>query len=271
MYAIRSYYDNLILVIQENKQYLSDIDGLIGDGDHGINMNKGFSLTRDELDKNPGDMVYSLMVLSRMLLMKIGGSMGPLYGKFFKGFAKVLEGKEEITQADVNEALKNIVIEIQSISPAKLGDKTLMDTLIPAVAAFDRITSYNVCYTKLLRAPIRRGWFVRFRKRCMSTSKLLMRLPPAMARITSYNVCYTKLLRPNMLGNIWLITGTIRFHPYDRRLQMLPTRCIIFTTDPTSRAIKCYTPLTIPQNTLSTIMVITKKRRHRPVQPNTTI
>ncbi len=144
--------DNLILVIQENKQYLSDIDGLIGDGDHGINMNKGFSLTRDELDKNPGDMVYSLMVLSRMLLMKIGGSMGPLYGKFFKGFAKVLEGKEEITQADVNEALKNIVIEIQSISPAKLGDKTLMDTLIPAVAAFDEATNSGQGFADALDA-----------------------------------------------------------------------------------------------------------------------
>ena len=59
--------DKLIRTIQENKQYLSDIDGLIGDGDHGINMNKGFTMCREELDKNPGDFSYSLKVLAKML------------------------------------------------------------------------------------------------------------------------------------------------------------------------------------------------------------
>jgi phosphoenolpyruvate---glycerone phosphotransferase subunit DhaL len=45
--------DDLIVAIQQNKQYLSDIDGLIGDGDHGINMNKGFTLCREALDASP--------------------------------------------------------------------------------------------------------------------------------------------------------------------------------------------------------------------------
>ena len=74
--------DNLILAFQKNKQYLSDLDGLTGDGDHGINMNKGFTLAREELDRNPGDLVHGLKTISRILLMKIGGAMGPLYGKF---------------------------------------------------------------------------------------------------------------------------------------------------------------------------------------------
>jgi len=86
--------ENLITAIQENKQYLSDIDGLIGDGDHGINMNKGFQMCRVELEKNPGDLAYSAKVLSKILIMKIGGSMGPLYGKLFKGFAAELDDKD---------------------------------------------------------------------------------------------------------------------------------------------------------------------------------
>ncbi|QBN20486.1 dihydroxyacetone kinase subunit DhaL [Flavobacterium nackdongense] len=128
--------DQLIIAIQENKQYLSDIDGLIGDGDHGINMNKGFTICREELDKNPGDMAYGLKVLAKILMMKIGGSMGPLYGKFFKAMGIALEGKEVIGIEEMGEALKDAVDAIASISPAKVGDKTLIDTLIPAVMAY---------------------------------------------------------------------------------------------------------------------------------------
>lgn len=128
--------DNLIKVIQENKQYLSDIDGLIGDGDHGVNMNKGFTMTRVSLDEKPGDLSESMLVLAKILMMKIGGSMGPLYGKLFKGFAKELKGKDEISMADFNAALSAMLTSIQSISPAKPGDKTLIDTLNPAVESF---------------------------------------------------------------------------------------------------------------------------------------
>jgi phosphoenolpyruvate---glycerone phosphotransferase subunit DhaL len=125
--------ENLITVIQENKQYLSDIDGLIGDGDHGINMNKGFTLCREELEKNPGDLAHSAKVLSKILMMKIGGSMGPLYGKMFKGFASELEGISEIGIEEFGNALHAMLTSVQSISPAQPGDKTLIDTLHPAV------------------------------------------------------------------------------------------------------------------------------------------
>jgi len=131
-----SIVDKLIIVIQENKQYLSDIDGLIGDGDHGINMNKGFTMCREELDKNPGDMAHSFKALAKILMMKIGGSMGPLYGKFFKSIGVSLEGKETIGISDFGEALNASLKAISLISPAKVGDKTLIDTLIPAVEAF---------------------------------------------------------------------------------------------------------------------------------------
>lgn len=128
--------DNIIKVIQENKQYLSDIDGAIGDGDHGINMNKGFSMCRKELDKNPGDLPHGLNLLSRVLMMKIGGSMGPLYGKFFKGIATSLAEHQTIDAQSFGEALRASKDAIGSISQAEIGDKTLVDALHPAVDAY---------------------------------------------------------------------------------------------------------------------------------------
>lgn len=129
--------DNLITAIQANKQYLSDIDGLIGDGDHGINMNKGFTITSEELDKTPGDLTYGLNTLSKVLMMRIGGSMGPLYGKFFKAFANGVEGKSTIGKDDFGVILREIESSIATISPAKVGDKTMIDTLVPAVSAYN--------------------------------------------------------------------------------------------------------------------------------------
>ncbi len=143
--------DDLILAIQKNKQYLSDIDGLIGDGDHGINMNKGFTICREELDKYPGNLVHGFTVLSKILMMKIGGSMGPLYGKFFKALALSLDGKAEIGIDDMGHALNSVVEAIASISQAKIGDKTLIDTLIPAVEAFENSRKEGRNFTDALK------------------------------------------------------------------------------------------------------------------------
>ena len=126
----------MIRAIQKNKQYLSDIDGLIGDGDHGINMNKGFTMCREELESSPGDLAYSAKVLSKILMMKIGASMGPHYDKMFRGFSKALDGNEEIGSKEMGAALENMLISVQTISQAKQGDKTLMDVLIPAIDSY---------------------------------------------------------------------------------------------------------------------------------------
>ncbi len=150
--------DNMIVTIHENKQYLSDIDGLIGDGDHGINMNKGFMMCQEELSKNPGDLAYSAKVLSKILMMKIGGSMGPLYGKMFRGFAKEISGKDEIAVEDLAAALEGMLTSIQSISVAKPGDKTLIDTLYPAVEAIKKAASegkeFDVALDEMKNAAI---------------------------------------------------------------------------------------------------------------------
>ncbi|MBR5735339.1 MAG: dihydroxyacetone kinase subunit L [Bacteroidales bacterium] len=144
--------DRLILAIQENKQYLSDIDGAIGDGDHGINMNKGFTLCREALDKQPGDFTYGLKTLGKILMMKIGGSMGPLYGKFFLSMGKAFDGQPEIGAEEFGAGLKASLDAIRAISPAQVGDKTLMDVLIPAEEAYSIAVSEGKSFPEALDA-----------------------------------------------------------------------------------------------------------------------
>lgn len=143
---------NMIKVIQDNKQYLSDIDGLIGDGDHGINMNKGFTMCRDELDKNSGNLSQNLKVLSRILMADIGGSMGPLYGMFFKALAKGCSEKDSIDAGLFSEMLSAGEKAIKDIGNAEVGDKTLLDCLVPAVDAFRKSLDHGKSFIEALEA-----------------------------------------------------------------------------------------------------------------------
>jgi phosphoenolpyruvate---glycerone phosphotransferase subunit DhaL len=135
--AGRLIVDGLIETIQRNKQYLSDMDGLIGDGDHGINMNKGFSLCAEALKSDPGDLTHGLSLLAKTLMTKIGGSMGPLYGYFFEAMAKSTAGKDTLDAVAFGEMLK-AAAAIATISDAAVGEKTLVDALTPAVAAYEK-------------------------------------------------------------------------------------------------------------------------------------
>ncbi|WP_419823885.1 dihydroxyacetone kinase subunit DhaL [Anoxybacterium hadale] len=129
--------ENLIKTIQENKDYLSKIDGEIGDGDHGINMNKGFTICGERISGKDFDLTESLKQLAMVLMMEIGGSMGPLYGTMFFEMSKATAGKDEIDSQIVSEMLGNAAKGIQSLGEAKVGDKTLLDTFIPALEAFN--------------------------------------------------------------------------------------------------------------------------------------
>jgi dihydroxyacetone kinase-like protein len=126
----------LIKAIQDNAAYLSDIDGAIGDGDHGINMNKGFSLAAERLGNRAIDLAEGFNLLGDTLVTDIGGSMGPLYGMFFQEMGGACRGEESITPQVFQTMLTAGLEAIQSLGDAKVGDKTLIDTLVPAREAF---------------------------------------------------------------------------------------------------------------------------------------
>ena len=132
----RAIIPQLIQAVRDNKQYLSDLDGAIGDGDHGINLNRGFGLWAEELARSPGDLAHSLGSLSKILLASVGGAMGPLYGLIFRGLAKGCEQATFIDASVFARMLTGAVQGVRSISQAKVGDKTLMDVLLPAEEAY---------------------------------------------------------------------------------------------------------------------------------------
>jgi dihydroxyacetone kinase-like protein len=142
----------LIRAVRDNKQHLSDLDGAIGDGDHGINLNKGFGLWAEELDKNPGELSAGLMSLSKILLASIGGAMGPLYGLFFRGLARGCEREQVIDEAVFGRMLAGALTSIQTISQAKVGDKTLMDALLPAEVAYRSAVQEGKSFAEALEA-----------------------------------------------------------------------------------------------------------------------
>ena len=132
---------SVIKAIQENKTYLSEIDGAIGDGDHGINMNKGFTMCADKLGGKDVDLNTALKTLGRILLMEIGGSMGPIYGTFFREMAKSCANKEDIDKEVFARMLESAAEGVSALAGAKVGDKTLYDCLSPAANAFRQSTT----------------------------------------------------------------------------------------------------------------------------------
>lgn len=146
---------DLIDSINANRAYLSEIDGLIGDGDHGINMSKGFTgcATRlDALGAGADDLPKAFEQLSQALMDDIGGSMGPLYGNFFLGFVKTLEPHAQMDGALFGEALAVAVANVQSMGNAKVGDKTLIDTMVPALAAYREALASGAGFSAALQA-----------------------------------------------------------------------------------------------------------------------
>lgn len=131
----RIVVEKLIETIRENKVYLSEVDGAIGDGDHGINMAKGFTLTAERLGGGMG-LSEGLKTLGKTLVMEIGGAMGPLYGTFFKALAGVCKDVEQIDAVVFGRMLEEGYTAVVELGGAKVGDKTMVDTLHPAIDAY---------------------------------------------------------------------------------------------------------------------------------------
>lgn len=140
----------LIEVINANRAHLSEIDGAIGDGDHGINMSKGFTAAGARLQGAPAGLAGALAVLGETLVNDVGGSMGPLYGTFFGAMSEALGDREFLDAGTFSAMLGSGLQAIQEIGNAKVGDKTLLDALVPARTAFDAARSAGLPFAQCL-------------------------------------------------------------------------------------------------------------------------
>ena len=123
-------------VVAENKEYLTELDSAIGDADHGINMNRGMQAVLGKMDAaEPADIGALLKAVGMTLVSTVGGASGPLYGTLFLQMGTPAAGKSELSGDDWADALASGVAGVQRRGKAELGDKTMIDALVPAVEA----------------------------------------------------------------------------------------------------------------------------------------
>ncbi len=131
---------------------LTEIDGATGDGDHGINMGKGFRMVIERLEGRETTLAEAFRTISDTLLDEIGGSMGPLYGSFFLEAGDVLDGHETLDAETLAAALRAGEDAVADLGEAKPGDKTLIDVLAPSREAFEAATGRGASFADALAA-----------------------------------------------------------------------------------------------------------------------
>lgn len=139
----KQYFINVIKDLipwsEARKEYFTDLDSAIGDGDHGMNLSIGFREVGAHVDEWSAESVASFYKkVGKALLDKVGGSAGPLYGSFFMKFGVPIKQKGSDEGASFDEFVEMMdkaVAIIQKRGKSTIGEKTMNDTLMPAFDA----------------------------------------------------------------------------------------------------------------------------------------
>lgn len=145
--------DSISETMEKEKGYLSELDGAIGDGDHGVNMAKCFREVKKKLPENiDKDVGTVLKNVGMVILNSVGGAMGALYGTLFLKASKEVMEKMEINLEDLIKMFEAGEKGIQEMGKAQLGDKTLLDTIDPAVKALKEAQAQGKSFNDALAA-----------------------------------------------------------------------------------------------------------------------
>ena len=131
-----SYLQNVIGKISAEKEYITGLDSVLGDGDHWANLMVGFNRILEQIDElKKCDFETLFKQIGKIFLNSSGGSSGILYCSAYLSAAPYLKGKSEISVSDLAEILRLEQKGIEARGGAKPGDKTMLDTLAAAAAA----------------------------------------------------------------------------------------------------------------------------------------
>ena len=138
MTRIKDALDAGAAAIIAQRDYLTDLDRQIADGDHGINMARGFQAAMDAVEEmddttKPGPV---LETVGKAFIHNVGGAAGPLYGTGFIKAAAVCDEDTKLNVASFEKLLGAAIAGIEKRGHAKKGDKTMLDALIPIHACF---------------------------------------------------------------------------------------------------------------------------------------
>jgi dihydroxyacetone kinase-like protein len=133
---LRDWITRFSELVTADAERLTRLDSAIGDGDHGSNLDRGLRAAVAALDGDlpPGKV---LITAGRTLVSKTGGASGPLYGTALRRAGKALGDAAEVDAAGLGAALRAALDGVQELGKAEEGDKTMIDALAPAVAAYE--------------------------------------------------------------------------------------------------------------------------------------
>lgn len=154
---VLQWLENCSQIMSEQRDYLTQLDTAIGDGDHGLNMQRGFSKAMEKVatvtDKDIGTI---LKTVGMTLLSQVGGASGPLYGTLFIKGSQCAIGKESLSPEDLIAILKNGVDGIIARGRAEIGDKTMCDVWLPVLAELE-ISDQSQTITQLLESVVKKA------------------------------------------------------------------------------------------------------------------
>ena len=137
--VFRAWIASAARVIGEQRDHLTQLDAAIGDADHGSNLDRGFTAVVSAIESaapvTPGAV---LTLTGTTLISKVGGASGPLYGTAFRRAGRALGDAADVDLPGLAVALEDALAGVQQLGAAREGDKTMVDALAPATAAFSK-------------------------------------------------------------------------------------------------------------------------------------
>ena len=147
--------EKIIADVDEQKLFLTELDNVIGDGDHGINLARGFDAVKDVMPTFEGKDIGAVMkTIGMKLVSTVGGASGPLYGTAFMKAGAYLNGKQEMNMDDFIGMMEVAIDGIQKRGKAVQGEKTMLDAMIPAYEAMKASYEADADVKKALDAGV---------------------------------------------------------------------------------------------------------------------
>lgn len=136
---VREWIRKAASAIHEQRDFLTQLDAAIGDADHGVNMDRGLAaaLARLEQDSDGGPGTL-LEAAGATLVLSVGGAAGPLYGSAIRQMGRYLDSAMDFDGESLLGQLRAALEEIQRLGAASVGDKTMVDALVPAIEGLER-------------------------------------------------------------------------------------------------------------------------------------
>lgn len=136
--ALHNWISRFAVAMNDNREWLTELDSAIGDADHGANMARGMAAVVDKLDAGAPETIDELLKgVGMTLVSSVGGASGPLYGTFFLRMGIAAGAVPTLDAASLATALRAGLDGVVARGKAEAGDKTMYDAMAPAVDALD--------------------------------------------------------------------------------------------------------------------------------------